>query len=152
MYRALLLLLCAASAEAQDWVRESLPLQFAQASPRLLTELARDWERLARSGREWAYCVTEWRTDTTTAGDTVFIATRAQLVQTGTAVNVEAFECTDTEGRYIPVIHSHLTGDCSPSRADIHHIIGRRTFGLVICGPRAVAGYVFGLYDRAIRR
>lgn len=133
-----------AAVEAQD----RLPLQFAQASPELTSRLAADWARFSRRGQEWAYCVTGWSEGVTAAGDTVFVAERAALVEAtaGNAAHVGGFRCSDKAGKPLPVIHAHLLGDCSPSRADIEHAESRDTWGLIVCGPRAVTGYSGRIY------
>lgn len=127
-----------------------VPLQFAQASPELAKQLEADWHRFAKQGREWAYCVTAWRIGHTADGDTVFIATVAERVKQGTRTNVTGFECVDRAGRPMPVIHSHVTGDCSPSRKDIEHAEARHSWGLVMCGPGAVTGYSGRVFTLAL--
>jgi hypothetical protein len=127
-----------------------MPLQFAQASPELARQLTADWHRFAKQGREWAYCVTSWRIGLTADNDTVFVATEARIVAHGTRTNVDGFECVDRQQRPLPIIHSHLTGDCSPSRKDTEHAESRQSWGLIQCGPSSVAGYTGRVFTFAL--
>ena len=100
--------------------------------------------------------MTLWHVETTKAGDSVYVADAADLMPTtGSASRigeVGSHDCRKPDGEPMPTAHVHLNGDCSPSRADVETLLGRPgTFGLVICGPRAVSGYVPQLFLLAMR-
>lgn len=152
----LAILLAGSTAGAQSWEKEQLPLAFAQASPDLAKAFARDWRSLERAGREHYYCVTRWHVETARDGDSLFVADSAVLVPLRgsrdriTSVPTTA-ECRAEDGSFQPIAHTHLGGDCSPSRADVASLLGRGGFGLIICGSRSVTGYVSSLYSLALR-
>ena len=136
---------------AQSWRQQALPLQFAQASPALAEQFERDWHVLKPAGQERFYCITHWRIGRTRDGDTAFVADSARLAPLAGVRGVVASDdptadCAAGEA----IAHFHFLGDCSPSRADIHDIVSRGTFGLIICGPRSSVGYVPDVYRLAI--
>lgn len=149
-YFALCFLL-ARAATAQDWEREQLPLRFAQVSAPIASQLAADWNRVARKGVEWGYCVTKYEIGATKDGDTVYVVTAIVLAKGERATRTHVdFDCTDARGRGQPTIHAHLTGDCTPSRADAYDALrGMPPFAMIVCGPGITTSYDPRLYLNA---
>lgn len=132
-----------------DWERSALPLRFATISPEVQQQLATDWRELAPLAKEWAYCVVGWSPALTSEGDSIFIATeiRRRDVRQSTGSTAQFDDCVDVDGERLPSIHAHLSGNCSPSRTDIHQALQRMApFELLVCGPGAYSGYFAGLY------
>lgn len=155
--RALLLAVAAvgvAPAQVPAWERAALPLSFATVSDSLRARLIADWNRPGWRDVERKYCVVAWDVGVTKDGDSVYIATQVELQRTtGTRTQVTQHpECISDRGRRLPSAHTHVTGDCSPSRADITRAINRRApFDLIVCGPGVTLGYVWSIYERGIR-
>lgn len=148
MRSVLLSLLCASCLGAQNGHRVSLA--FALPDSSVKAKLDADWWTKAETGREWAYCVTQWGTSRTAAGDTVWFAQKIVDAPTtkahGTAIS---YACNDTQGRPLPSIHAHPSGSCSPSREDVEMAMARKAdFEMIVCGPGITNGYVAKQWGR----
>lgn len=148
-----LLLFLASDAPGQDssWDRQHLPLQFATLGRGLAERLSREWQDIVRVGVERKYCVTAWEPRLTHGDhDTVFLATAASLIKPGISNDhrlLRSAECVDAQGKPQPTMHTHLHGDCAPSRADITYAIARRApFDMVICGPGVANGFFWSTF------
>lgn len=155
--RVMMLAVLAASdshAQVPAWERAAMPLSFATVSDSLRARLIADWQRPGWRDVERKYCVVAWDVGVTKDGDSVYVATQVELQRTtGTRIQVTQHpECISDRGRRLPSAHTHVTGDCSPSRADITRAINRRApFDLIICGPGVTLGYIWSIYERGIR-
>lgn len=150
-YSVLITLALVPSLHAQEWERDQLPLRFAQVSEPVRVRLATDWRQFVGKGREWGYCVTRYDLGVTKDGDTVYVVSEIRRAdgRAVTRTHVD-FECADATGRSQPTIHAHLTGDCTPSRADAHDALrGMPPFAMLVCGPGITASYDPRLYLRA---
>lgn len=150
-YALLVSLLVATTLDAQEWEREQLPLRFAQADPSVTAAFRRDWNALARKGVEWGYCVTAYRLGATKDGDTVYVVTDVRRAEGKAATRAHVdIDCADERGKPQPVVHTHLTGDCTPSRADARDALRwMPPFAMILCGPGITASYDPRLYLNA---
>lgn len=133
---------------------QTLPLQFARASARVERQFTQDWQQLSGAGKEWAYCITKWSIGYTQDRDTVYIAEQVERM-TGDDADAHSVYagCMDPHTQTpLPMAHSHPSGDCSPSRADITLAITRTTapFELIVCGPTSTVGYMGSLYRKLV--
>jgi len=131
------------AAPAYGQTSDLLPMLFVGVTPEVSRQIARDWDRRYRDGREWVYCVTAWRYGRTQDGDSVFVIEKMEITTSSRAAyEVTGFECRAPDGTERPVAHAHLTGDCSASRADATNVVASAApFGLIVCGPQSWAGY-----------
>lgn len=147
----LLLALSSAGAQVPAWEREALPLKFAQPSSELRRQFEAAWRLSERDGVERKFCITSWTLGETKDGDTVYVATAAELQPTPKASRLSTGEehapCLGERGRPLPSAHTHLNSDCTPSRGDVTNAIKRAApFDLVICGPGITNGYIWTTY------
>lgn len=128
-------------AAAQD--KDLLPMSFVRVDSATMRKLESDWMRMHEAGREWAYCVTGWKVSQTQDADTIYVITALQRADVKSQRHELAeFTCVGPGGLSMPIAHAHPGGDCSPSRADATYAVAHGTpFALILCGPRATAGY-----------
>ncbi len=147
----LLLVASGLSAQVPAWEREALPMKFAQASPELSRQFAAAWRKADRDGVEVKFCITSWTLGETKDGDTVYVATAAQLQATPNnsriSTGVDHAPCLGDKGQPLPTAHTHPRGDCSPSRGDATNAIKRAApFDLIICDQFTV-GYIWTAFN-----
>ncbi len=118
-------------------------MSFVRVDSATSHQLESDWMRLRQAGKEWAYCVTNWTVNRTQDADTIYVVTSVRMVDAKSQEHeIAEFSCTAPNGLSMPIAHAHPSGDCSPSRADATYSVAHGTpFALILCGPRATAGY-----------
>lgn len=122
-------------------------MKFAQASPELSRQFEAAWRKSQREGVEVKFCVTSWTLGETKDGDTVYVATAAELQATPKATRIstgtEHAPCLGDKGQPLPTAHTHPARDCSPSRGDVTNAIKRAApFDLIIC-DQFTTGYIW---------
>lgn len=134
-FTAALIWATAHSASAQQ-----LPftVTFVDADRSVFASLGRDY-RGDPNTLEAMYCVEAWTTAPDSAGTERAYIERVRRVRVGSTMSIVDMGhlCTGPKGESLPVIHTHMDGNCQFSVPDLVTIVARRApFDGIQCGKR----------------
>jgi len=131
------------NAPSNDCMAQQLPftVTFVDGQRGVFAGLARSY-RGEPTASEAMYCVDSWKTQPDSSGtETVFIESlrQARVGSTMSIIDMGNL-CVGPKGESLPVIHTHMDGNCQFSVADLVTIVARRApFDGIQCGKRHFA-------------
>ena len=104
----------------------------------MFASLGRDY-RGDRDASEVMYCVEAWTSVPDSGGTERAYVERVRKARVGSTMNIVDIGqlCVGPKGESLPVIHTHMDGNCQFSVADLVTIVARRApFDGIQCGKR----------------